>query len=173
MSPKIVANAAAIDEQFRKSVLNFYRQQRGGGALLNFPVYRGAEYQYGNGIGDIFRSIARFLVPILVPTAAEFIRTTGIGLQEGKTFKDAAKASLPHTITKAIESGLGEIRRRGGDPSDRGQMGSGRRGPLTRSVTVHPRKRKRSATQNRVYKEAKRKRFAVKSLRYLNPPTNF
>lgn len=185
MSPKII-NAIAIDDHFRKGLVNFYRQQRGGGSL-SFPVYRGLQYQYGTGIGDIFRSIGRFLLPILSGTAAEFIRTTGVGLHEGKTFKDAAKSAIPHVVTKAIETGLGQMKRRSTlngqhsateieAPLTNGQSGGGRRRRRRRGnhakTSGRSGSRKRKAPAGRgVYKKAKRRRRNTASLRFLK--TNF
>jgi hypothetical protein len=44
---------------------HYLRYQRGG----NIVGYRGARMQHGNGIGGIFKSLARYAIPILKKTA--------------------------------------------------------------------------------------------------------
>ena len=47
-----------VDEKLLRD--HFLRQQRGG----NFAGYRGARFQRGYGIGGIFKSIARYAIPL-------------------------------------------------------------------------------------------------------------
>lgn len=96
--------------------LRHYCQQYGGGM---FPVYAGAPYQSGAGLGDIFRMIARFAFPILAPAAKSFIQNTAQGLSEGKNIKEAAKGSLAPALDQALTATSNRIMGR--------QTGSGRR----------------------------------------------
>ena len=55
----------SIQEEFRKGVLDYYRKQQGSG----FPVYRGADLQYGRGFGDVLKSVAKYALPVIAPVA--------------------------------------------------------------------------------------------------------
>lgn len=97
----------------------YYSSQIGGGPLP-FPVFRGSNYQSGAGIGNIFRSIARFFLPIIAPVASTFIRSAAGGLEEGKTLKEAAKSAIGPSLRQAGEATTSQI-------LSRVQGGSGRR----------------------------------------------
>ena len=95
----------------------YSRQQRGGG---EFPVYVGRYRQRGHGLGNIFGSLFRRVLPFLKSFAPIALRA-GANIVEdvskGKSWKDATFARVPETISsvafgKANQSGSGAHRRR-------------------------------------------------------------
>lgn len=135
-----------MDDKFQKAVFDYYRQQSGG----NFPIYRGTDLQYGNGFGDIFRSIGRFLLPILAPVASQFISSTAQNLSEGRNLREAARAAVNPTISEALSATGSQIMSR--IP----QRGSGRRGRPKRNSLTN--KQGGSVSKRRVRKAMTKKR---------------
>jgi hypothetical protein len=86
----------------------YARQQRGGG---DFPVYVGRMRQRGHGIGDIFRSIWRFISPAFKTLAPHALRA-GANIVEdvssGNTWKDSAFKHIP-TVVKQFPEALSNI----------------------------------------------------------------
>lgn len=115
----------ATDDQFRKGVLEYYRRQRGSG----FPVYRGEDLQYGKGLGDILRTIARFVLPIVVSGASKFITSTASGIGSGKNLKTAAKDAITPTIGDAVSSAGSQIMSRVNQSGRGRKRRSQRKGP--------------------------------------------
>ena len=78
----------------------YSRQQRGGG---EFPVYVGRYRQRGHGLGNIFGSLFRRIMPFLKSLAPHALRA-GANIVEdvskGKTWKDAAIDRGTETISK-------------------------------------------------------------------------
>lgn len=93
---------SAYEQAVKEAILRHYTNQRGSGAT-NFPVFRGSAVQYGNGIGDIFRSIGRFLLPIFASSAKTFVQSAAKGLGEGQSLKEAAKHALKPTAMSAVQ----------------------------------------------------------------------
>ena len=156
--------------------------QRGG----NVPVFKGARYQYGDGLGTIFRGFLRSVIPIVAPVAAlaaaHFAFETISGLRQGKKLSAAARAALKPAGETLVTGALATLN----PPKTFGQKGSGRKrmasgvfatpGKMARrqghkrtsSVRVykgakkaklsHPRKSKKSKTTHR----RKRKKHIVK-----------
>jgi hypothetical protein len=94
---------------------NIYHQKGAGG----MPVYYGARYQRGMGIGIMFKSFARWILPVakthVVPVlkdAAEFVGSEAIktaaniatdaidGKELNKSVKERAKESIGSIIEK-------------------------------------------------------------------------
>lgn len=88
-----------FDETLKDAFLHHYMNQRGDG---QYPVFRGYPVQYGTGIGDFFRSIGRFLLPIFASGAKNFIQSTAGGLEQGRTLKEAAKSAIAPTLSGAV-----------------------------------------------------------------------
>lgn len=136
---------------FSEALRKHYLSQSGGGAP-SYPVFRGSAYQHGQGIGDIFRHIGRWLAPFLpvaVDAAKTFISGTASNLSQGKSIKEAAKSAISPTI-KGAATGIGEAMA----SKINGQSGSGlRRGR---------RRRQGRRTRKRVYKGASHKRVVNK-----------
>jgi hypothetical protein len=79
-------------------------QQKGGG---DFPVYVGRMRQRGHGIGDIFRSIWRFISPAFKTLAPHALRA-GANIVEdvssGNTWKDSAFKHVPTVVRQFPEA---------------------------------------------------------------------
>ena len=96
----------------------YYQNQRGGGSLPVFrgygvlPVFRGDPVQQGKGLGDILKSVARFLIPIVAPifgsAASSFITSTSDGIHEGRSLKESAKAAISPTLSAGL-SAAGDV----------------------------------------------------------------
>jgi len=86
----------------------YAKQQRGGG---DFPVYVGRMRQRGHGIGDIFRSIWRFISPAFKTLAPHALRA-GANIVEdvssGNTWKDSAFKHVP-TVVRQFPEALSNI----------------------------------------------------------------
>jgi hypothetical protein len=82
----------------------YARQQRGGG---DFPVYVGRMRQRGHGIGDIFRSIWRFISPAFKTLAPHALRA-GANIVEdvssGNTWKDSTFKHVPSLVKRFPEA---------------------------------------------------------------------
>lgn len=126
------------DHIIRPTANDYFRLyvQTGGGS---FPVFAGSPYQSGAGLGNIFKSIARFMFPVLLPTASTFIRSAAKGLEEGRDMKSALRDSIGPTIKEALGSTITQIRNR--------QSGSGKN-----------RKRRRVKSKKTLYKAKNQKK---------------
>ena len=94
----------------------YYEAQSGG----ELPVFRGG-LQSGEGIGDFFRGLLRFVAPIAVRGIKTFAGNVMDAHQKGATLKDAAKSALKPTLG-AVASSIGEqLQARNDQP----QAGSG------------------------------------------------
>jgi hypothetical protein len=95
----------------------YKHQQKGGG---DFPVYVGRVRQRGHGIGDIFRTIWRYLFPAIKTMTPHALRT-GANIVEdvssGNTWKDSAMKhgpSLINQVPNVISSVVAEQKRQSG-----------------------------------------------------------
>lgn len=101
------------DQLLSINTLDFptYNNQFGG---ANYPIFRGVPYQRGAGIGSVFKSILRFLVPLGKEAGAAIGRqglesTSRIlsNVLEGKNvreaLKDEARSGVKNLLTKAAE----------------------------------------------------------------------
>lgn len=72
---------------------------------IPFPVYSGAHYyrrQYGNGFLDILPKIGRWLLPIAASGLGAFFSSAAKGVEEGQTFKEAAKSGLQEGLKGGV-----------------------------------------------------------------------
>lgn len=139
--------------------------QRGG----SIPVFKGAPYQYGDGLGTLFRGFLRSAIPIIAPvaalTAARFAAETISGLRQGKKLSAAAGAALKPAGETLLTGALATLN----PPKTIGQTGSGRKRKSTETSTSAPKTprrqgRKRKHASGRVYKGVKKaKRSKPKS----------
>lgn len=98
------------------SYLRYYRRQHGGG-LSDITVYRRDKVrQEGDGIGDILRGIARFLLPLVFRGAQTFANETFRSTDKGMSFGSAAKSALQPTLNAVMD-----------EASNRFQKGNGKR----------------------------------------------
>ena len=151
-------------EECHKQFCRYYRNQIGGA----LPVFSGYDQeQRGEGLGDIFRSILRFLSPIAQSAATKFITTTSKGLEEGQSVGQAAKSALMPTLSEALMSGAQQgMARMGGKGRKRRRRRTSKRGGRKSKRTSGGEKKIRN--RKRVYKG---KRKNTKRIRFL--PTNF
>lgn len=153
------------EQRVKEAILSHYMRQTGTGATA-YPVFRGAPYQYGNGIGDIFKSIGRFLLPILMTTARSFAQHTMKGMEEGQTFQDAAKHALkPTAALAAVDVGerlMNKITSGGGRSRKRKHAASAakkkHKKPKSGLYKGHP-KRRRKAKSKTTRKHLKTSQF--------------
>ena len=80
-----------------------YYQAQSGGEL---PVFRGG-LQNGEGIGDFFRGLLRFVAPIAMRGIKTFAGNVMEGHQKGQSLREAAKQALKPTLG-AVASSIGE-----------------------------------------------------------------
>jgi hypothetical protein len=83
----------------------YYNQQQNGGS--DFPVHVGVYRQRGNGIGSVFASLYRRILPFIkslaprvLRTGAEIIDDVSKGNTWKQAVKNAAKSRLPESLTK-------------------------------------------------------------------------
>jgi hypothetical protein len=77
----------------------YYRAQSGG----ELPVFRGG-LQNGEGIGDFFRGLLRFVAPIAMRGISTFAGSMMDAHQKGQTLKEAAKQALKPTLGAVASS---------------------------------------------------------------------
>jgi len=90
-----------------RSMYEDYYAKQGGGQM---PVFAGARYQRGHGIGNFFASIKRFAMPLLkrvgkflLPRALNAGADIAINVLEGKKFKDTAKERLKNVAKESAD----------------------------------------------------------------------
>ena len=132
-------------EQEADIYVKYYEAQAGG----SLPVFRGAKRynaQSGAGIGDIFRSLFRTVLPVALSGISTFLGETlkARNSGSGTSWKDAAKSALGPSARNVLE-GVGSAIQNKLSSRGASQGGSGR----------HRRKRKRTSTR----RKSKRKRF--------------
>lgn len=87
----------------------YNHQQKGGG---DFPVYVGRARQRGHGIGDIFKSIWRFLFPVVKTLAPHALRAGANivdDVSSGNTWKNSTFKHGPSVLSQipdAISAGV-------------------------------------------------------------------
>ena len=121
----------------------------GSGQVGNgmIPAFQGSMYQDGAGLGDILRSFFRHVIPIVAPGAASFLSSAVQGLNDGKTFKQAAFGGLAPAAKSMVDSAAQRL----------SQSGSGRkrRKPQSRGPNAKRGRKaqaKKKQVKKRVYK---------------------
>ena len=95
----------------------YSRQQKGSG---DFPVYVGRLRQRGHGLGSMFSSLFKRILPFLKSVAPHALRTGANiidDVSKGKSFKDSAFERVPETLSNVVfngknQSGSGARRRK-------------------------------------------------------------
>ena len=119
------------DPQARALYL-LYKQQYGG-AL--YPVFRGSrQLQYGEGFGDIFKSVWKYVFPVVSSTAGTFLQELVKKKGEGVDWKESAKAAIKPTLMEAVSRGAEQVSKA---IDERKQSGSGRRRRRKRKHNVY------------------------------------
>ena len=80
----------------------YYEAQSGG----QLPVFRGG-VQNGEGLGDFFRGLLRFVAPIAVRGISNFAGHMIDGRHKGQSLKEAAKQAIRPTLG-AVASSISE-----------------------------------------------------------------
>ena len=98
--------------------IEFYKaafSQRCAG--FEIPVFRKtSRYQYGQGIGDVLRSIwrfipsvARFLKPVAIKDAQTLLISGSEAIKEGATVKDVIKSALKPTVGAVLGATVDQV----------------------------------------------------------------
>lgn len=83
-------------------------QQHGGAASYDYPIFVGSG-QNGRGLGDILKSIWRFIAPVAARGASTFLGEMVKGHDAGGDWKSAAKSALAPAATEALSQAVGSI----------------------------------------------------------------
>ena len=101
---------------------HFLRQQRGG----NITGYRGARFQRGYGIGGIFKSLARYAIPLFLQgakvvgkRALQAATEVGQDVLRGKNVRVSAKTHGGEVVKDFAEKGARPLLRQTGHGSKR------------------------------------------------------
>jgi hypothetical protein len=103
---------------------HFLRQQRGG----NMAGYRGAPFQWGYGIGGIFKSLARYAIPlfkqgakVVGKRALKAATEVGQDVLQGKNVRESAKTHGREVVKDFAEQGAKALLHQAGRGSKRRQ----------------------------------------------------
>ena len=101
---------------------HFLRQQRGG----NIAGFRGARMQRGYGIGSIFKSLARYAIPlfkqgakVVGKRALQAATEVGQDVLQGKNVRESVKAHRGKVVKDFVEQGARTLLRQTGHGSKR------------------------------------------------------
>ena len=91
---------------------HFLRQQRGG----NIAGFRGARMQRGYGIGSIFKSLARYAIPlfkqgakVVGKRALQAATEVGQDVLQGKNVKEAFKSRGKQAVSDVVENAAKKV----------------------------------------------------------------
>jgi hypothetical protein len=88
--------------------LKYYQGQVGGNA--DIPVFVGG--QHGEGIGDFFRSVLRFIAPIALRGLSTFASSTMRAHEGGASLKDAARGAIAPSLGAMASAVQGSFERK-------------------------------------------------------------
>ncbi len=89
-----------------RAYYNVYKYHMGG----SLPVFQGARYpQYGQGFGDVFRNILKWILPVAGQAASTFIGSLASNRASGANWKDSLKSSIAPTIMSTAQSGMEQL----------------------------------------------------------------
>jgi len=126
----------------------YYRafKTQGGGT---FPVFRGYGGQGGQGIGDIFRAIGRFILPAVVSAGKSFLGAFGEAREGGQDIKESLKAALKPAAAAALSSTVSQLTAPAAEQATApAQSGQGRKRSKRRGAT------KKRGRSNALYKSS-------------------
>ena len=111
-----------VDEKLLRD--HFLRHQRGG----NIAGYRGARFQRGYGFGGIFKSLARYAIPlfkqgakVVGKRALQAATEVGQDVLRGKNVKESVKTHGGDVVKDFAEQGAKALLRQAGRGSKRRQ----------------------------------------------------
>ena len=164
------------------------RQQSGGSAAGEIPVYRGSHrsnLQSGAGLGDFLRGIFRFAAPLVLRGLASFAGNTMRAHEQGVPLGQAAKAAALPAIGEAMaQLGIAAAPNRGAGKKRRRQKGGNRQRKAAK-LTCHAavkqtggkskktgKSKEKKASAGGAYKKKGRKRQAKQILQH-QPAASF
>ncbi len=112
-----------------KLLRDFFLRSQNGGELSAF--HGNTQYQDGNGLGDLFRGSARFIIPILTRISRDYLAEAGAKVNVGASLKEALKSG----IKSAAQGGLTGIADMVLERRNATQSGGRRRGRRKKSRT--------------------------------------
>ena len=130
--------------------VKYYEAQAGG----SLPIFRGSKRynpQSGAGIGDVFRSVFRTVLPVALQGIGTFIGETLRAKGSGANWKESARSALGPSAKNVLEGVGGAIQSKlatGSPSAATTQAGSGRKrrgGILNHEATLAKRRRKRKS----------------------------
>ena len=114
-----------MEHDAQAQALYFLYKNQYGGAL--YPVFRGGrQLQYGEGFGDIFKSIWTWVFPVVSSGAGTFLEEMVKKKGEGIGWKEAANSAIQPTIMEAVSRGAEQVSKVM-DESKKSQEGRGRK----------------------------------------------
>ena len=134
----------------------------GGGGI---PVFEGARYQRGYGLGSIFGSLFKSAIPLLKSGAKSLGKEalkTGVAIGQdvlsGENIKTASKRRVRQSAKKVAQNSLRKLQQRGGGTTKRNNK------PRKRVITIEsfqPRRKpsrgvKRSRSRSPISRSSKR-----------------
>ena len=142
----------------------YYLRNQSGGAMNYF---RGARIQRGYGLGNLFKSVARFVVPLFKQgaqavgkKALETGLAVGGDIMAGKNAKQSIKKRGKQALTGITNQGIDTIKRQVGRGRKRAQASTGppgkriKRGPQKKSTIHAPATRRKGSpidTQQNIF----------------------
>ena len=118
----MVRGTLVVDTNLLKD--HFLRQQRGG----NIAGFYGARMQRGYGIGSIFKSLARYAIPlfkqgakVVGKRALQAATEVGQDVLQGKNVRESVKAHRGKVVKDFVEQGARTLLRQTGHGSKRRQ----------------------------------------------------
>lgn len=128
-----------FSDQLCKAYFEHFKKQQGG----SLGTFQGSRFQSGEGLGDIFRAVGRFLFPIFSSGASRFITSTASGLNSGQNLKDAAKSAIGPTMNDVLSNA--------GDAVMKKMSGSGRKRRRTKRGVYkgQPKRKRRKSTKQK------------------------
>jgi hypothetical protein len=116
----MVRGTLVVDTKLLKD--HFLRQQRGG----NIAGYRGARLQRGYGTGGIFKSLARYAIPLFKQgakvagkRALQAATEVGQVVLQGKNVRESVKTHIEKVVKDFVEQGARSPLRQTGHGSKR------------------------------------------------------
>ena len=125
-----------------------YYSQQGGGSV---PIYAGAKYQQGYGIGSIFGSLLKSALPIIKRGAKSLGKTaikTGLNVVKdglsGKNIKQSLKTNLKRAGTEILTNSINNIPSMNSMPNRQNKKRKHPSGSISLKTTAKNKRRKKS-----------------------------
>jgi hypothetical protein len=133
--------------------LKYYRGQVGGS--VDIPVFVGG--QHGEGLGDFFRSVLRFIAPIALRGLSTFASSTQRAHAGGASLKDAARGAIGPSLG-AMAGAVGESMRNQQAGTGMNAMFDGDEGVPYMNSATHVYKGVKEKKRHQTFQQSKSKR---------------